>query len=206
MNWYKICGITNEEDLRFVTEKTAASAVGFITYPKSPRFIQYKKIKELLKKVPCGIRKVGVFVNPTFLEVLDYLNAGIDTIQLHGKETAQLAEDCAKFAEIWKALNPQTIKDIEKYKNFPASKFLIDAFSTKAKGGTGKLADWELAKSAKEILKKDIILAGGISSQNAESAIKEVSPFGLDISSSIEISPGIKDKNLILELDKTLDL
>ncbi len=205
-NWYKICGITTEVDLRAVTERTTASAVGFMAYPKSPRFIQHTKVKELLEVVPCDIRKVGVFVNPTFLEVLDYLNAGINIIQLHGDESAQLAEDCAKFAEVWKALNPRNIDDLKEYENYPADKFLIDAFSTKAKGGTGKLADWDLANSAKQILKKDILLAGGISSKNAQTAIETVNPFGLDLSSSVEKSPGIKNIDLLLELDKVLNL
>jgi hypothetical protein len=132
---------------------------------------------------------------------MEYAKAGIDTAQLHGDEPPELAEKLSLSGklEVWKAIKPESKEDIEKYKDYPADKFLIDAFSAEAHGGTGKKADWELAKLAVDTLKAPVLLAGGINSQNAKEALDKVSPFGLDLSSGVEKSPGIKDHGLVNE-------
>ncbi len=202
--FYKICGITRQCDLD-VLLKTDASAVGFIAYPKSPRFIHADKVDTLISSIEKTLYKVGVFVNPDINDIILYLSAGIDVIQLHGNESADFASDCARFADVWKALAPKTEEDVLKYIDYPADKFIIDAFSSDY-GGTGKKADWNLAKFAVKHLKKPVILAGGINIDNIENACKEVKPFGIDLSSGVEDSPGIKNKELIQKINQKISL
>ncbi len=201
----KICGITRMDDAIFA-HKCGASALGFIAYPKSPRFIMEKPVAEIIRGVGGNLLKIAVFVNPLHEDVERYLDSGVDVIQLHGDETAKFAEGIAKSAEIWKAIRPKTRDDILKYKGYPASKFLIDSSSASAYGGTGKTADWELAKFAVEELGAPVILAGGINPVNVAEALKKVRPFGIDVSSGVESAPGIKDhekmKRLFEEIRK----
>ena len=188
----KICGITKAGDAVF-TSRCGADALGFIAYPKSPRFINASSVERIIGHIPENIKKVAVFVNPAIDEVKAYVAAGVNVIQLHGAETAAFAGKVAKYAEVWKAIRPESVKDVLKYVDYPCDKFLIDAFASHAYGGTGKTADWELAKFAVESLKKPVILAGGLSAANAAEAVKTVKPYGIDVSSGVESSPGVKD-------------
>jgi len=180
------------EDALFAAE-CGADAIGFIAYPKSPRYVTPEKVLHLTSILKTGIRKVAVFVNPSLDEVNEYLAAGVDSVQLHGEETAEFAEKIAKFAEVWKALRPKTEDEVLFYRKFPASKFIIDAFSEKEYGGTGTKADWNLAKFAVGKLSAPLILAGGLNPANIAEAVNSVKPFGVDVSSGVESSPGIKD-------------
>ncbi len=202
----KICGIIRFEDAVIAAE-CRADALGFIAYPKSPRYVVSGKVMELISSLKCEIRKVAVFVNPTIEDVEKYVDAGTDVIQLHGDETPEFTEKAAKFAEVWKALRPRNREDVLKYKDFPASKFLIDSYNEKAYGGTGEKADWELAKFAIDMLGAPVILSGGLNPANIADAIDSVHPFGVDLSSGIESSPGIKDhakmRKLFEEIKKT---
>ena len=195
----KICGITRLEDAVFVAG-CGADALGFVAYQKSPRSISAASVKEIVGKIPGDVLKVAVFVNPAIDEVKKYVGAGVNVIQLHGDETAEFAEEAAKFAEVWKAIRPETGKDVLKYKDYPADKFLIDAFSGKAYGGTGRTADWKIAKFAVEKLKAPVILAGGLNPANIAEAVKSVHPYGIDVSSGVESSPGIKDHGKLTAL------
>lgn len=188
----KICGITNSEDAVFASG-CGADALGFIAYPKSPRFINAVSVKDIVGEIPEHVMKAAVFVNPSIDEVRKYIDAGVDVIQLHGDETAEFAEKIAEFAEVWKAIRPESGNDILKYTDFPASKFLIDALAVTAYGGTGKTADWASAKFAVDKLKAPVILAGGLNPGNIVEAVKTVHPYGIDVSSGVEMSPGVKD-------------
>jgi phosphoribosylanthranilate isomerase len=201
----KICGITGLADALFASE-SGADALGFVAYPKSPRFITASSVKMIAGKIPENVHKVAVFVNPTIDEVREYVGTGVNVIQLHGDETAEFAVEVAKFAEVWRAIRPETKDDILKYVDYPADKFLIDTYSGKAYGGTGKTADWEIAKFAVENLKRSVILAGGLDSGNIGKAVDSVHPFGIDVSSGVESAPGVKDhgklKALFAEIQK----
>ncbi len=188
----KICGITRAEDAVFAYE-CGADALGFIAYPKSPRFIKASSVKEIAGEIPGNVLKAAVFVNPTIDEVKEYVAAGVNVIQLHGDETAEFAEEVAKFAVVWKALRPENRNDVLKYRDYPADKFLVDTFCGNAYGGTGKTADWDSAKFAVENLNKPVILAGGLNPANIAEAVKSVLPYGIDVSSGVESSPGVKD-------------
>lgn len=200
--YIKFCGIKLKTDLKKALEVNA-NACGFIAYEKSSRFISHKNLKKLFSefdnKVLRKVRRVGVFVNADINLIQSYIKSGINTVQLHGDESSEYAFELeSKFShlpdiEIWKAIRPQTHEDILEYPDYPCDKFLIDTFSEKRYGGSGKTADWELANFAVKTLLKPVILAGGLSPENITEAAGAVSPFGLDINSGVEISPGKKN-------------
>jgi phosphoribosylanthranilate isomerase len=195
----KICGIKRVDDALFASE-CGTDALGFVAYLKSPRFINAFSVKEIAGKIPERVVKAAVFVNPSIDDVKKYVGAGVNVIQLHGDEPSDFAEEIAKFAEVWKAIRPETENDIMKYRDYPAHKFLIDSHSGKAYGGTGKTADWEIAKFAVENLKAPVLLAGGLNPANIAEAVKLVHPHGIDVSSGVESSPGLKDHGKLTRL------
>lgn len=195
----KICGITRLSDALLAAE-LGAWATGFIFYPKSPRYIKPEEAATIIRALPESLKKVGVFVNSKAEEIDKIIKiTGITTVQLHGDEKADIINKIP--AEVIKAFRPEKTEDLHQIKNYQKSgfrNFLIDASVKGQYGGTGVKADKELAILAKEYGK--IILAGGISAENANSLINEVKPYAIDLSSSLEISPGIKDKNKLREL------
>lgn len=196
----KICGITREQDLKAVVN-SGVDAVGFIAFPKSPRYISAENLKTLLSATDVSnILKVGVFVNASKEEVERYLEAGIDVIQLHGDESEEFAQSFS--TPIWRALRLKDKAQIEHFKNFPCEKFLVDSYVEGAKipGGTGHVGDWSLAKDLIDAVGKDVLLAGGLKASNLGDAYKQVNPFGFDLSSGVEVSPGIKSQEKITEL------
>lgn len=193
----KICGITRPDDLKVAVD-CGADAIGFIAYPKSPRYVEPAKVGKLLSCMDSSVRKVGVFVDAELKDIQEYVDAGINTVQLHGNESPIFSSDMGSFAETWKAFNPYVKSDVDKYQDYIVDYFLIDAFTKcDVPGGTGKTADWELALYAKKVLASPLILAGGLTPYNIEEAIEKVDPFGVDLSSGLEISPGVKDHELV---------
>ncbi len=193
----KICGITRLEDALLAVE-LGAWALGFIFYKKSPRFIEPLKVKEIINELPKEIKKIGVFVNSSLTEMVSIAEVtGITTFQLHGEESPELCNSLPK--EVVKAFRPGNIEDLKTMENYKGiSTFLIDAKVSGEYGGTGKMANLELAKKAK--IYGNIILAGGISSENIINVINEVKPFAVDLSSSVEDAPGIKSHFKMREL------
>lgn len=203
----KICGITRVEDARFAGEN-GADAIGFIAYAKSPRFVSPETVRTILSELTEGrsdFRKVGVFVNAGIEEVESYLQAGLDTLQLHGDESAEFARKCAVLTspatgrppEIWKAFSPIDHVAVNKYRGFPADKFLVDSFKKGMRGGTGTVMDVDVAKFAVDTLPKPVILAGGLSPDNAGKIVEKVRPYGIDVNSGVETTPGVKDEKLM---------
>lgn len=201
----KICGITREEDLQDVVSSDA-DAVGFIAFKKSPRYISPEALEALLKTTDTSsILKVGVFVNSSKEEIDAYVSAGIDIIQLHGDESAEFALSLNK--PIWRALRLKDEEQIDQFKDFPCEKFLVDSYVKGAEipGGTGHVGDWCLAKDFIAATSKDVLLAGGLKASNIGDAYEQVSPFGFDLSSGVELSPGIKSREKIVELSAALE-
>ncbi|MBR2069142.1 MAG: phosphoribosylanthranilate isomerase [Candidatus Gastranaerophilales bacterium] len=182
----KICGITNLKDALAVQE-FKASAIGFIFYPESKRYIEPKKAREIIKELK--IKTVGVFVNENPNKINDIIDeTGLDYVQLHGIEPLK---DCIKLKKPYIKI-VRNKEDLKTYEN--AQFFLVDSQNTKEWGGTGKLADWDFAC---EIKNKPLILSGGLNKDNVISAINYVKPYAIDVSSSVEKTQGIKDYELL---------
>jgi phosphoribosylanthranilate isomerase len=185
----KICGMTQLKDALFAVEQ-GADAIGFIFYKKSPRAVTMKAVREIIAKLPPLVDTVGVFVNESdsrVNKIADY--CGLDLVQLHGEESPAFCRKIhRRVIKAFRVKDLQTIKQLEKY---PVSGFLLDTFSDNLQGGTGKTFDWNLALPAKKI--GPVILAGGLTPRNIRQAISQVRPYGVDVCSGVEKSPGIKD-------------
>ena len=176
----KICGITNRDDATAAVE-AGASAVGFIFYRDSPRYISPTGAAMIAEKIPEQVWKVGVFVDePADVIAKIALEVGLDVAQLHGRSEA-------RGIRIWRAL-PADAQLPEKL-NDGVEALLIDTLSPDQQGGTGKTWDWNRAKG--HVWK--LIIAGGLDASNVRQAIDAARPWGVDACSRLEKSPGLKD-------------
>ena len=192
----KICGITNLDDAQAAFEM-GADMLGFNFYPKSPRYIHPDEAVKIIRKLPTFIDSVGLFVNAPIEEIKAIAETGyVNWIQLHGDETPEFC-DQVRFANIRtiKAIRVRTETDVHNCRNFHSYAVLLDAFSSKRYGGTGKQFNWQWAKN----LPKRVILAGGIGPDNVAEAIG-TGVYGIDICSGIESSPGKKDPDKMRQL------
>ncbi|MDM7266731.1 MAG: phosphoribosylanthranilate isomerase [Aquificota bacterium] len=183
----KLCGFTREEDIEKAVE-FGVDYVGIILYEKSPRYVSWERLKDLLS-VATGVKRVAVMVNPTSEEVLRAFEVGFDLLQLHGEESLEFAKAIG-LDRVIKAF--RTCPGLEVSKEWKSAYgVLLDACS-KLYGGSGQESDWELAKGLVEEGFK-VFLAGGLRPENVKEAIRSVRPYAVDVSSGIELSPGIKD-------------
>jgi len=194
----KICGITNLKDALHACE-SGADATGFIFYRKSPRYIEPRTARDIIKELPRHISRVGVFVNHDPGEVKDIFSlCGLSMIQLHGDESP---EYCFQFSAstLIKAVSPKFETSLDTPERYPVKAILMDSRINGRYGGTGKECDWNLAIRVKTVY--PLILAGGLTDANIREAIRIVSPHAVDLNSGVEHSPGKKDpikvKNII---------
>jgi phosphoribosylanthranilate isomerase (EC 5.3.1.24) len=186
----KICGITNLNDA-LAAVKLEVDALGFVFYPPSPRAILPDKAKRIRQEIPPFTLCVGVFVNESQEKVLNVAKeCRLDALQFHGNESP---EYCAFFPDfkVIKSFPLKDRSDLDIIPRYPVQAILIDAYDPRHYGGTGKKANRELAQAAKGF--GPLILAGGLDETNVEEAIREVNPYAVDVSSGVELSPGIKD-------------
>jgi phosphoribosylanthranilate isomerase len=174
----KICGITNREDALAAVEG-GASALGFIFYSKSPRYIEPERAARIIELLPGGVWKAGVFVDEDVAAVAETAAAtGLDIAQLHGRESAA---DFPAGVRVWKALRiADAVPDLVPY---PAEAILLDG------AASGRTFNWSMAR----IPDKRIIIAGGLDAANVREAIRRAQPWGVDACSSLEAAPGRKD-------------
>lgn len=195
----KICGISSYEDAVMAVDM-GVDAIGFNFYHKSPRYIAPSAAREIALKLPPFINLVGLFVNEMNLEAVESIAAlcNLGAIQLHGNESP---EYCAhlKTRRIIKALRVGDGFEVSHVRDFPVSAILLDNYSADAYGGTGQLFDWSIAIHAKQYT-PHIILAGGITPENAAAAIRTVKPYAIDVCSGVESVPGRKDRVRMLTL------
>ncbi len=189
----KICGITNAEDAN-VAVRAGADALGFVMYRKSPRWVELAVAKAIVADLPPFVLPVAVFVNEEPGRVRALMDeCGFALAQLHGDETAVYCQNLGR--PVLKALRLKdrgTFLALAEFQGRANVRgFLIDAFSDQAYGGTGQIVDWTLAQEA--ACSTPIILAGGLNPSNVAGAIREVRPYGVDVSSGVELSPGKKD-------------
>ena len=221
MTWVKICGTTNLADANAAVA-AGADALGFI-FAESPRRIAPAEAKKIVEKLPAWVGKVGVFVNETPERMHEIImEAGLTAAQLQGEETGEVAERLKRLAgrrrgglRIFKALG--VAKGIEGViREFTATAavdgVLLDSFAARAaghagdgtktaRGGTGKTFDWKRAAAFVPGLSKRtrVIIAGGLSPENVGEAIHLLLPWGVDVCSGVEESPGHKDPMKIRE-------
>lgn len=192
----KICGITNEKDA-FKAIDLGVSALGFIFYTKSPRYIPPVKASDIINSLPPFVNKVGVFVNMNIPGILAIIKkAGLSSVQLHGDETPEYCYELNAITSIpiikaFRIKDKTSLSKISDYRH-SISAVLLDTFRDEYYGGTGEIFNWNLLK-ALEKYEKPIILSGGLNHQNIEEAYLKIIPYAFDFNSGLEISPGIKD-------------
>jgi len=182
----KICGITTEEDA-LLAVAMGADAVGFVFAP-SPRQVAVGRVAEIVRRLPSEIVTIGVFRDALPERVVEVvLEAGLRGAQLHGVETI---DECAYVAgrvhmviKAFSAGHP-SLAYAQEYK---ADAVLVDA----ATPGSGQVFDWRIAENVPGV--RQLILAGGLTAENVGDAIRTVRPWGVDVSSGVESSPGHKD-------------
>ena len=192
----KICGITNEEDALSAIEK-GAFAIGFIFYPKSPRYIPPVKASQIIRKIPPFIGRVGVFVNMDIRGIFEIMKrVGLSAVQLHGDESPEFCYELKTLSSIpiikvFRIKDESSLNNIKKY-SYTVNAILLDTHKDKVYGGTGETFDWNLAKKARNY-NIPLILSGGLNPQNIKEAYDIVKPYAFDVNSGIELTPGIKD-------------
>jgi phosphoribosylanthranilate isomerase len=185
----KICGITRVEDLDAALA-VGADALGFVFYPRSPRYLEVSLAAELANRVPPFVTRVGLFVNAEPDFVRSVLSAvPLDLLQFHGEEEAGY---CAQFGRSYiKAARVRPGLDLLEFARAyrTAQAILLDAY-VEGYGGAGRVFDWSLIPRS---LPLPIILSGGLTPENVGAAVGDVSPWAVDVSSGVEAAKGIKD-------------
>jgi phosphoribosylanthranilate isomerase len=186
----KICGITNESDALAATA-AGADALGFMFYDGSSRRVSIETAAEIVRALPPFVGRVGVFVDAPAQVILDTVErCQLTAIQLHGNEPPEF---CQCFTRpVIKAFRVDGEKTLLLLPQYATSAWLLDSCLPGQLGGTGAKFNWELAVRAKEH-GRPILLAGGLTPENVASAVKQVQPYGVDVSSGVESAPGKKD-------------
>ncbi|HET9942125.1 MAG TPA: phosphoribosylanthranilate isomerase [Terriglobia bacterium] len=191
MTHVKICGVTNVTDARNAA-LLGADGIGLNFYERSPRYIDGSLALRIIETLPAFVSVVGVFVNhpsPQGLEDLA-LSLGLHAVQLHGSESPDYCSMIQKVKVI-KAFRVDTDFKLESMKSYENTMFLLDSGSGAQFGGTGKVFDWSQAEGANAF--GWIALAGGLTPENVGTAISQLRPFAVDVSSGVESSRGKKD-------------
>lgn len=193
----KICGITRLEDAEAAIE-LGAGAIGFVFWPKSPRYVDPERARTIVAALPPFIATVGVFVDQTARLVNGVAaRVGLSTVQLHGDEPIEMLGEIER--PVVKAMALRASTTAEEADAWPSRvRLLIDAHDPDQRGGTGRAVDWK--RAAAVAARRPVLLAGGLNAANVADAIRTVKPFGIDVSSGVESSPGIKDHSRLRAL------
>jgi phosphoribosylanthranilate isomerase len=172
--------------------KAGADALGFVFYKKSPRYIAPQAARDIIRKLPAKVRKIGVFVNAAekYIRRVSRL-CGLDMLQFHGSESAQF---CRRFKgyRIIKAYRIKSGIDLKGVLQYKPYAYLFDTFCPEKLGGTGKKFNWKLLQGID--VKQPVFLSGGLNARNVKKAIALVRPAWVDVSTSVESRPGKKDR------------
>jgi phosphoribosylanthranilate isomerase len=192
----KVCGMRELGNIQGLISEVKPDWMGLIFYPKSPRFVTEDKAIDFNK---VDVKKVGVFVNETEIEILRKVNLfGLSAIQLHGSESAEFAERLSQNteAEIWKVISVKEEIDWESLEGYLpfVDKFLFDT-ATAAHGGSGKKFDWSVLETYP--FDKSFLLSGGLDEESAGEILnlnRQIPQLsGVDLNSKFEDAPGLKN-------------
>jgi phosphoribosylanthranilate isomerase len=192
----KICGITRLADAELAVE-CGAGALGFVFWPDSPRFIDPESARTIVATLPPAVIPVGVFVNQSGQYVNEVAaKVSLGAIQLHGDESVEYAR--AMIRPVFKAIALAEANE-ESIDTWPLeTMMLLDVHDPVRRGGTGRTVDW--SRAATVARRRPVILAGGLTPENVGEAISRVGPSGIDVSSGVESSPGLKDSDRLKAL------
>lgn len=191
----KICGITSLEDAILAVE-AGADALGFVFFQGSSRYILPEQAAVIIHQLPPFVKTVGLFVNEELKTVNSIADqCRLDIVQLHGDEPPGFCNFVKR--RVVKAFRVKDESSLDEMTRYEVAAILLDAWSPIARGGTGTTFNWEIA--AKAAASNCIILAGGLTPENVEEAIKVVRPYAVDVSSGVESSPGKKSSDKLKE-------
>ena len=193
----KICGIRRMQDAMLAAE-LGASAIGFVFWPGSPRFIDPYRARAIAAALPPFVSPIGVFVDQPEEHVAGVAGLiRLAAVQLHGREEAaryaHAATRIIKSVPVGSGFDPAALDAVPRYVTV-----LLDADDPVRRGGTGHVIDWTAAAAAAAT--RRTILSGGLNAANVRRAIETVNPYAVDVSSGVEMSPGVKDPAKLREL------
>lgn len=202
--WVKICGLTNIECADAVSLHQP-DAIGLNFYAKSKRCVEVNTARDIVSRLPRSVTPVGLFVNHSLAEIRDITSfCGLKVIQLHGDEPPEFAAELREFSIIRAfRVGPDSLdqlsRELKAYAALNVRLFgcLIDAHVAGSYGGTGQLAPWEVLASEWGPHWPPLILAGGLTPENVSSAVAAVKPWGVDVASGVESSPGKQDAEAV---------
>ncbi len=187
----KICGITNWPDAKRAAD-AGADLLGFNFYPGSPRYIEPRRARRIIRQLPARVTPVGVFVNDlpgAVVELAEY--TGVRVAQLHGEESPAATRHIAAHLPVIKAFRARRGFRLARLGQYTAAfALLLDGFSIRFRGGTGKTFDWRLARTARRYGR--VFLAGGLTPENVGEAMRRARPYGVDVCTGVESRPGKK--------------
>lgn len=203
----KICGITQVEQGQAIAA-AGATALGFICVAASPRYVTPEQIRAVTAQLPDGIDRIGVFADAELSAIAATVEIGqLNGVQLHGKESPAL---CAQLrqrlphVEIIKALRIRQTSDLKRTQDYEpiVDTLLLDAYHPDQLGGTGQTLDWPALQAFRP--GRPWFLAGGLNPENVCTALAQLSPDGIDLSSGVERAPGDKDLTKVERLFEQL--
>lgn len=189
MTQVKICGVTSREDAQVAVE-AGADMIGLIFYPPSPRYVTLEQAGAIVESLPVEVAAVGVFVNESCATITRIAQeSGVQIVQLHGTESPELCQQLP-----WRVIKTcRFTADVqpEMMRQYQVEAFLIEGFHAEVYGGGGARADWQ--RVAELHTYGRIVLAGGLTPENVQEAIRVTHPYAVDVSSGVEAAPGKKD-------------
>ncbi len=187
MTRIKVCGNTEPDGVRFAVE-LGVDLLGFI-FTRSPRRVSIEQAQALMADVPNGIERVGVFIDEPPEVIAPVVEAcRLSAVQLYREP---MSADRAMGVAILPAVRLRSAEEASRLRFEAGDRPLLDTWREDALGGTGRTWDWTLAESLAR--RYPVIISGGLRPENVGAAIRQLHPWGVDVSSGIELAPGIKD-------------
>lgn len=195
MTRVKICGITSPADAIAVVA-AGADALGLVFVPGTPRCVTLENARRIVERMPPFVSRVGVFADQPADEVLRLATElRLHAVQLHGEESEAYCRHLPM--PVIRAIRVRDATSLQRLATYPADAFLLDSHVDGCLGGSGTTFSWDLLRTAKSA--SPLILAGGLRPDTVAAAVRLVRPFGVDVSSGVETSPGRKDHQKVRE-------